>query len=702
MNDWSDRILDSFLDEIISGDTPSDLSDRILDQWKLRQEQTRSASVPIPNVPDDEQGDRSWWQQVVHVPPIDSPATRQSPVNIAANTSSWASKSNSNSKRVETQPSYSKRWRQSLALTLGVVACLLAIVSLVSVLPKFDLSEDTVAQNQYPNAATKSSNQPIKTPTAPAVAAKENPANKETAPLPRPERLDINGLPFAVVEPDAMPTNPEESQTPSDDVALSDGEIIAEINGSFATLWEQYKVQPTGAIDDKEWLERTASVLLNTKPTSTQIDLFKQTEDANKRGYLLQQATSSERFSRFFAKQIVSLLVAPKQDENPTWRADFELWLTQNIAQRTPYNEVVYKLLSATPVTPGKDNTTTGRPESFWLSHLRDSQGHQVAQRVSSLWLNQSLQCSQCHDQGDSAETSQAAYWSLLAALNLGDKPEYFFELKDGTLKAAVATLPNGKSIDSVPAEGRREAFAKWLATSPSFAEGTVNMTWRLVFGAPLVSTETAVQEPTNASRQKLLKTLAQQFRVHRYDLSRLVLWVTGSQPFATPSRIITQKDWLLASESELRDIRNAENLFANYRRLVLLEDDSRGALQKLVRYEREEAGNKLKRTVLAQPMPTQSLSSPNPINLSDEPLPAWQQNLRLHASPDSDATHQQLIDRLLKSKLTWPQLVQHALGHEPSSQELSSADELLQYHGGDKRATLLKLHWTTHLASSQ
>lgn len=701
MNDWSDRILESFLDEIISGETPSDMSDRILDQWKLRKDQSPTERIPIPNVPNDEQADRSWWQQVVDVPPIDSSAAGKASANSAANSSSWASNSNQNLKRVEAQANHAKRWRQTFAL-IGVAVCLLAIVSLVSVLPEFDPAENKLAQNLPPNASTKSSNQPIKTPTARAVAGKENPASKEAAALPRPERLDIKGLPFAVVEPDAMPTNPEENQIPSDDIALSDGEIIAEINRSFAALWEQYKVQPIGTIDDKEWLERTASVLLDTTPTSTQVDLFEQTEDADKRDYLLQQATSSERFSRFFAKQIASLLVAPRNDENSTWRDDFELWLAQNIAQRTPYNEVVYKLLSASPIKSGKDNPTTGRPESFWLSHLRDAQGHQVAQRVSTLWLNQSLQCSQCHNQGDVAETSQTAYWSLLAALNLGDKPEYFFELKDGTLKAAVPTLPNGKSIESVPSEGRREAFAKWLATAPSFAEGTVNMTWRLVFGAPLVSTEAAVEDPTTASRHKLLKTLAQQFRVHRYDLSRLVLWVTGSQPFATPSRIISQKDWLLASESELRDIRNAENLFANYRRLELLEDDSLGVLQKLVRFEREEAGNKLKRTVLAQPMPSQSLSSPNSISLSDEPLPAWQQNLRLHASPDSDATHQQLIERLLNSKLTWPQLVQHALGREPSPQELSSADELLQYHGGDKRATLLKLHWTTHLTGSQ
>lgn len=702
MNDpWSDQILDSFLDEIISGETPPDLSNRIMSRLAQRQAENTHSDIPLPEVPDDADQDRSWWQQVVHIPPVES----THPVRSSSQPSALVSNSNSSLKRYDGGSGSGKKSRQTAALWIGMAACVLAIVALFAAFPELYRPSPNIAKQEpqtptRPEASTQkvasSGNAALpKEPSAPAVP-KENS-------LPSPERLDINGLPFAVVEPDAMPTLPLENAVPETDAALTDTEIIAEINTAFTSLWDQYKVKPVSSIDDKEWLQRTASVLLNTTPSSSQVDLFKQTEDPNKRNYLLQQATSSERFSRYFAKQIAAALVPEEKEETAQWREDFEVWLTQNIAQRTPYNEVVFKLLTANAVSAKKGEPNVGGPENYWLTALQDPHGHKVAQRVSTLWLNQSLQCSQCHDQGSSPETSQASYWSMLAALNLGEKPEYFFERKDGTLSAAVAALPNGESIDSLPPEQRRDAFAKWLSTSPMLAEGAVNMTWKLVFGAPLVSIEAAVEDPTHAARQKLLKTLAQQFRVHRYDLSRLVLWVSASQPFATPSRVITQRDWLLASETELRDIRNSENLFANYRRLEVsetrnnIETSGRDVLQNLVRFEREEAGNSLRRTVLAQPMPTQSLPNQNPATLSDEPLPAWQQNLRLHASADSDSFHQQLVSRLLKSKLTWPQLVQHALGRNPSSQELRWADELLQYHGGDKHVTLLKLHWTTH-----
>lgn len=696
MNDkWSDQILDSFLDEIISGDKPPDLSHRILAQLAERQKVSPSSDIPLPEVPDDVDADRSWWQQVVHMPPVqDANATR---LNSSPSTS--VSNSNANLRRLEVAIANEKRKRQRLALALGVAACVLAIVSLASVLPKWYEPHSNLAQSNPPKIAPQEANAPKLANSANSSVRKDTatqPLPKE-AELPRPERLDIKGLPFAVVEPDAMPNSPTTDSTPENDVAMTDADVVSEINSSFGNLWDQYKVRPTNVIDDKEWLERVATVLLNTTPSSAQIELFKQTEDPNKRNYLLQQATSSERFSRYFAKHLVSLLVPDQREATANWRQEFEIWLTQNIAQRTPYNEVVYKLLTATSSQKTDAIETNVRPESYWLTALEDPQGHAVAQRVGSLWLNQSLHCSQCHDQGEAAETSQSAYWAIVAALNLGSKPEYFFERKDGTLQAAIAALPNGQSLDSLAPEKRRETFAKWLSTNPALAEGAVNMTWKLVFGAPLVSNEAAMDDPTSNARIKLLKTLSQQFRIHRYDLPRLVMWVSASQPFATPTRVITQRDWLLASETELRDIRNSESLFASYRRLEMVEIDSKDILQKLVRFEREEAGNSLRRTVLAQPMPTQSLPNQNPTTLSTDPLPAWQQNLRLHASSDSDAVHLQLVSRLLKTKLSWPQLVQHALGRQPSTQELRWAEELLQYHGGDKQATLLKLHWTTH-----
>jgi hypothetical protein len=696
MNDnWSERILDSFLDEIISGEAPPDLSDRILSQLAQRNKETNHSDIPLPEVPDDVDADRSWWQQVVHIPPVD--ATNS--ISSSISPSSLVTTSHSSLKRVDVGSSSEKKQRHLIALSLGVVACVAAIVSLAIAFPELSRSSPSIAQPNPSKTKPREGNTTKLAGSGSSSAQKEAvaPSVPKESVLPRPERLDINGLPFAVVEPDAMPNLPSENALPENEIAMSDADIVSEINGAFGELWNQYKVKPAGSIDDKEWLERTAAVLLNTTPSSSQIELFKQTDDPNKRGYLLQQATSSERFSRYFAKQLVTLLVPTEKEETAGWREEFEIWLTQNIAQRTPYNEVVYKLVTASPVRKPEVAETMSRPESYWLTELQDPHGHRVAQRVSSLWLNQSLQCSQCHDQGDAAETSQASYWAMLAALNLGDKPEYFFERKDGTLRAALAALPNGESLDLLPAENRREAFAKWLSTSPALAEGAVNMTWKLVFGAPLVSNEAAMDDPTSAARLKLLKTLAQQFRMHRYDLPRLVLWVSGSHPFATPSRVITQRDWLLASESELRDIRNSESLFANYRRLEAREVESRNVLQTIVRFEREEAGNSLRRTILAQPMPTQSLPNQNPATLSDDPLPAWQQNLRLHASADSDAVHQQLVSRLLKTKLGWAQLVQHALGRQPSPQELRWADELLQYHGGDKQATLLKLHWTTH-----
>lgn len=147
MNDnWSDQILDSFLDEIISGDVPPDLSDRILSQLAQRQKESNHSAIPLPEVPNDSDSDRSWWQQVVHLPPVEA----AEPKRLSASPSALVTNSNSSLKRVDVAAATEKKQRHLLALSLGIVACVAAIVSLVSAFPELYRSSPTIAQQTPP------------------------------------------------------------------------------------------------------------------------------------------------------------------------------------------------------------------------------------------------------------------------------------------------------------------------------------------------------------------------------------------------------------------------------------------------------------------------------------------------------------------------------------------------------------------------
>ncbi|MEY4566640.1 MAG: hypothetical protein RLY14_1610 [Planctomycetota bacterium] len=674
---WQDRILDTFLEEIISGQSPPDLTDRIVAKYHQQAD-----SLALPELPDNSDKDRSWWQDFVDAPPVQATADS---VELKETFDRTLDKDYQQYLR---ESHSAKKRLQIASLLVGIAVCLLAVATLTFTLPLMQgtpqqFAKPTVSQpsdlNQ--NAVAENVTPPAVNPPAPALP-------------PSPERLDISGLPFAVIEPDSMPVDQNSSASSPTEAAKSDQEIIAQINSTFEKLWSEFSVPAAEPLNDEQWLHRAASVLLGATPTPTQIELFTSTEDADKRDYLLQQATQSERFSRRLARQIALNLAGPARKESAALRTEFEAWLTENFAQRVAFNDTVYQLLTASTVRP--DATVAQKPESYWLTSLQDGEGHRAAERIGSIWLNQSLHCSKCHDQNTDPATSQDAYWSLVASLNLNGTKELFYDKADGRLSSAVARLPDGTSLQDVPAELRREKFAQWLTNNPAMAEGTVNLAWKIVFGAPLISVDTAAKDNGLESRKELLKSLAQQFRVHRYDLPRLVRWLASSHPFASPARSITQQQWLLASEKELRDLRVAENLFASYRDPNLSNMSSQQLLSQVVQIEKEQAGSQLRRTVLAQPMPTQSLPAANN-SATDAPLPAWLQELRIHASVDSDSSHGQHIKKLLSTKLSWKELVHHALGRAPSSEELKLSEELLQYHRGNKEATLLQIHWTAH-----
>lgn len=688
---WSDRILDSFLEEIISGKNPPDLTEEILSQLNARRtnpnlaEQSQSGfdDLPIPELPDDQAADRSWWKEVTATPAASN--------NIPTYANSVTG-SNTSLRRVELARA-AKRKSHRLWLAVGISACVIALINVAIFINQLDES-----QPQQVSANTTSPNSSAPSTSKANIAIAESPSKPEAEASPAPERLDINGLPFAVIEPDAMPANPEAISSNQDEILLTDEEIIAEIDDTFEELWKDNNVVSTAAISDAEWLSRTGAVLLDVEPTKSQIDLFSQADDPNKRSYLLQQATSSERFARVLASQLADAISPRKIPNAQQWQANFENWLTQNIAQRTPYNEITYRLLTAKKPKSKQAPVISGNPEQYWLVSQSDVHGNLATERVGNLWLNQSLQCSRCHDQGEAIEQKQSSYWAMVAAFNVNDLPEIFYERSDGTLSSAVAALPNGKSLEQLPPDARRQEFANFIKNSPELAEGTVNLVWKFILGVPLVSGDVAARNDKTAEEQKaLLKTLAQQFRVHRYDLPRLVMWIASSKPFAVPSRAVSQRDWMIASEQDLRNIRLSEKLFASFRRLELREVNPRQLLGQVLQAERTDAKNSMRRTVLAQPLPAAKENSNVVATLSDKPLAAWEQDLRLHASLDSDSFHQEQIRRLLATKLSWPQLVHHALGYQPSQEELKLADELLQFENGNKEAALLKIHWTSH-----
>src|SRR5262249_28291724 len=115
----------------------------------------------------------------------------------------------------------------------------------------------------------------------------------------------------------------------------------------------------------------------------------------------------------------------------------------------------------------------------------------------------------------------------------------------------------------------RRQQFARWVThpKNPHLSRATVNRTWALIFGKPLV--EPVDDMPSAEELPRALEMLADDFVVHGYDLKRLIRTIVSSEVFQVDSATSAAGDhealsraWALFPLTRLRPEQVAGSLF--------------------------------------------------------------------------------------------------------------------------------------------
>ncbi|MGN6547555.1 MAG: hypothetical protein ACTHK7_21055, partial [Aureliella sp.] len=222
---------------------------------------------------------------------------------------------------------------------------------------------------------------------------------------------------------------------------------------------------------------------------------------------------------------------------------------------------------------------------------------------------------------------------------------------------------------------------------------------WRLVYGRPLVAQHAALDGEGWTERRELLDGLAKQFQAHGRDLSKLVGWLIASEPFRTQPLAVDRQKWLLASDDQIDRWNFAATNFANFQpasanKQQLASLDS--ALASVVRWSNTPDE---RRATLAQPGPIpgnakgqRQAAPPQATAKKSDEAPATY----LVRSLQPTAAQRELIRRLVASKLSWPEQVEHIaglVGESGKSGKLQkTADELLELKNGDRSAALFQL----------
>ncbi len=325
--------------------------------------------------------------------------------------------------------------------------------------------------------------------------------------------------------PPGNPAAPVRAAAPAPAVHRSYG-AAERIDAELEAAWKMRALTPAPRADDATFLRRVTLDLTGTIPTPAQVEQYLADAAPDKAGRaidrLLASAEYVEHWTNYWDSVLLGLKVPARVD-----RAAFRAWLRERIAANTPWDQLVYQLLTAEGVSsPGgtRRERAMAVAERVVSSPVdSDDQGDEQAagvngavnfvvkfseapadypSTVSRVFLGLQIQCAQCHDHKTEAwkQTDfqkfaagalhyKASQANALASPRMPSNAMNVIDVKDSAkVFGRVAKDPELRAIASAQATGldgvllekgdrTRAAFAAWITAkdSPYFAKAYVN-----------------------------------------------------------------------------------------------------------------------------------------------------------------------------------------------------------------------------------
>jgi len=530
MNSERDRILDACLEEVLGGQTPPDLTPRIL----------QALSHLPPSVDGKLAGEAA--PSATYLPPQVVPPR---------------------------QPGSTRPRASAFGLSLAVaamVACVAAGLGYFAL--RLASQSDSVAQippvsGERP-AGRKSGGRQRAASDGPSEQERDRVqgARMPPAATPPPSHSSVAGAsrprePGAVRA--ALPALDAPRFQPK-----SAAEVVGMIDASLREKWQVARVTPTSRATDADVCRRLFRRVLGRDPTTFELQRYVQDPARDKRARLVKNLLTDEayveEFARAWSRFWTDTLMGPDDTRlaNAASREGLEQFLRRSLLDDRPFDDVAVELLTATGSgAPGTADYNGAA--NFLIAHY-DKDGVQATAHTARVFLGRRLACAQCHDDPADTELVQHRFWELnaffrqLELRTAGTGPavlanadfrgtasgdsrdaEVFYETPGGELRVAYPALPR---VGKLPHDGlvatfdRREFLAGYIARSDDFRRVVVNRTWAALLGVGFTTPVDDLGVGNPPSHPELLQELAEQFAAHDHDVKSLVRWIALSEPF--------------------------------------------------------------------------------------------------------------------------------------------------------------------------
>jgi Protein of unknown function (DUF1549)/Protein of unknown function (DUF1553) len=391
---------------------------------------------------------------------------------------------------------------------------------------------------------------------------------KSAAPLSRGDALEI----FAAIRNINDAARREEEAARSHRVAIKrPAKTVTPPTLTTADLDElvEHRVategaQPAPIADDATWLRRVSLDVAGRLPSPEESKAFAADQSANRRRAVVDRLLASDEYAKHWARywtDVIRFRATFQQPRLVNFPA-LEAWLTEQLKENKPWDEVATQLIS------GVGRTDQAGQTVFAAAHLDGRQGisaPEFAGEVSRVFLGIQIQCAQCHNHPTDPWTREqfhqfAAFFAGTQGRRNGmvgqgdygievvspDRvPRYGMpDLEDPSQTIVVEPkffLADAKAptLSGLTTAERRELAASLVTgqDNPWFARAFVNRIWYELLGEAFtmpIDDLGPTREPVGA---EIMNALADQWRAGGHDVQWLFRTILASDSYARQAR---------------------------------------------------------------------------------------------------------------------------------------------------------------------
>jgi hypothetical protein len=487
------------------------------------------------------------------------------------------------------------------------------------------------------------------------------------------------------------------------DTRLAASSIIELINQQLRDRWTQMQVLPAPAIGDRGWCERIYLQLIGRAPRSQELRAFFAEPASSRRQWLVDRLLGSEYsqdLAGYWAGNLTDWWLQGIEVESRAFRIGLQAHLTEQLLSARPLDETYAELIAASGSNDPSRSDFHGAT-NYLLALTERAEPADLTAQICRAALGQRVACAACHD-APIAELQQANFWQITATLatvhvellrpgrgRLRDVPAgsqvgLTYKSPEGEeLRAAPAGL-DGEALIPSGDRSPRAMLAEQIVGSTQFARATVNRLWEsmLHYGFTLPVDDMGTHNPV--SHPELVERLAEQLRLHRYQLPEMLRWIALSDAF-------DRSEVIMSASGKDAPVEGGTPLFSRYYHRPRLFAEASEGLDQLA------AGQSPQVTYSGDERELQAIFSRRYGGPGDEGL---------SVNTTSDQMGQLLpghylsrIRSLANEDLTREGQFEHAywmvLGRRPTPAELARAEAIYRAAGDDPVVALERLVWT-------